>query len=140
MLKKLSLLGSVVLLSACDNTSTDIPDPSPEQAKAAEVAYVDLRDGKYDDFLAHLAPELQTYFKENEKTMKKFSREIPKDDYKSKTLMVKTIEEGTDSKGQYKVSYEIAYPKNLVQYDVSFDQPNGQAEIKNFNIRVYGGR
>lgn len=140
MQKTLCLLGSAFLLSACNGSGDDIPDPSPEQAKAAEVAYIDLRDGKYDDFLAHLAPELQSYFKENEKTMKKFSREIPKDDYKSKTLMVKKIDEGSDATGQYKVSYEIAYPKNLVQYDVSFDQPNGRAEIQNFNIRVYGGR
>jgi hypothetical protein len=36
------------------------------------------------------------------------------------------------------VSYEIAYPKNLVQYDVSFDQPNGSTKIRNFNIQVFG--
>jgi len=81
---------------------------------------------------------LQTQFKDNEKLMKRFSRSIPQGEYKSKTLMTKEIEEATNQPGQYKVSYEIAYPENLVQYDVSFDKPNGSNKIRNFNIQVFG--
>jgi len=81
---------------------------------------------------------LQTQFKDNEKLMKRFSRSIPQGEYKSKTLMTKEIEEATNQLGQYKVSYEIAYPENLVQYDVSFDKPNGSNKIRNFNIQVFG--
>ena len=139
MQSKLWLLTSVLALSACDNSMKDIPDPSAAQAQAAEVAYNDLRDGKFEDFLAHLEPELQTHFKENEKIMKKFSHQIPKGEYKSKTLLIKQVQESTAEPSQFKVSYEIAYPKNLVQYDVSFDKPNGNTKIRNFNIQVFGG-
>lgn len=139
MQKRIWLLTTVLALAACDRNIKEIPDPSPAQTKAAEVAYDDLRDGKFEDFLAHLEPELQAHFKENEKIMKKFSHQIPKGQYKSKTLLIKKIEESTAAPSQYKVSYEIAYPKNLVQYDVSFDQPNGSTKIRNFNIQVFGG-
>ena len=135
---KIWLLTSVLALTAC-GSNNDVADPSAEQAKAAEIAYNDLRDGKFDEFLGHLEPELQSHFKENEKIMKKFSHQIPKGDYKSKTLLIKKIEEDTSKSKQFKVSYEIAYPKNLVQYDVSFDQPNGSTQIRNFNIQVFGG-
>ena len=131
------LLAAAVALSGC-NSMDNIPNPSPEQEQAAQLAYEDLRDGKYDEFLDHLEPQLQTQFKDNEKLMKRFSRSIPKGEYKSKTLMTKQIEEATNQPGQYKISYEIAYPNNLVQYDVSFDQPNGSNKIRNFNIQVFG--
>lgn len=137
MKTKLMLLASAVALSGC-NSMDNIPDPSPEQEKAARLAYEDLRDGKYDEFLDHLEPQLQTQFKDNEKLMKRFSRSIPQGEYKSKTLMTKEIEEATNQLGQYKVSYEIVYPENLVQYDVSFDKPNGSNKIRNFNIQVFG--
>src|SRR5690606_36650222 len=112
--------------------------PSPEQEQAAQLAYEDLRDGKYDEFLEQLEPQLQTQYKDNEKLMKLFSRSIPKGAYKSKTLMTKQIEEAANQPGQYNISYEIAYPNNLVQYDVSFDQPNGSNKIRNINIQVFG--
>ena len=70
--------------------------------------------------------------------MKRFSRWIPQGEYKSKSLRTKQIEEATNQPSQYKVSYEIAYPNNLVQYDVSFDKPNGSDKIRNFNIQVFG--
>ena len=110
-------------------------DPSLEQTTAAEVAYQDLRKGHFDEFLNHLDPKLQSHFQENPKLMQKFSRVIPQGDYKSKTLMVKSF----DQRSEFKVSYEIAYPGNLVQYDVSFDKPNGSTKIHNLNIRVFGG-
>ncbi|MCO8060558.1 DUF3887 domain-containing protein [Acinetobacter lwoffii] len=137
MKTKLMLLAAAVALSGC-NSMDNIPNPSPEQEKAAQLAYEDLRDGKYDEFLDQLEPQLQTQFKDNEKLMKRFSRSIPQGEYKSKTLMTKEIEEATNQPGQYKVSYEISYPENLVQYDVSFDKPNGSNKIRNFNIQVFG--
>lgn len=137
MKTKLMLLTAVLALTGC-NSMENIPNPSPEQEKAAQLAYEDLRDGKYDEFLDQLEPQLQAYFKDNEKLMKRFSRSIPQGAYKSKTLMTKQIEEATNQPSQYKVSYEIAYPNNLVQYDVSFDKPNGSPKIRNFNIQVFG--
>ncbi|MGE8537964.1 MAG: DUF3887 domain-containing protein [Acinetobacter sp.] len=138
MKTKFMLLAATVALSGCNSTD-NIPNPSPEQEKAAQLAYDDLRDGKYEEFLDQLEPQLQTQFKDNEKLMKRFSRSIPQGEYKSKTLMTKQIEEATATQpGQYKISYEIAHPNNLVQYDVSFDQPNGSNKIRNFNIQVFG--
>jgi hypothetical protein len=125
---------SSMLLMGCDQ-ATSVADPSLEQTKAAEVAYQDLRKGHFDAFLNHLDPKLQAHFQENPKLMQKFSRVIPQGDYKSKTLMVKSF----DQRSEFKVSYEIAYPGNLVQYDVSFDKPNGSTKIHNLNIRVFGG-
>lgn len=138
MKSKLMLCGSAVLLSACGAQSDDIPNPSTVQEQAATSAYTDLRDGEYDKFLAHLEPELQRYFQDNQKVMRKFSHAIPKEAYKSKTLMVKQLDENAAKGSEFKVSYEIAYPQNLVQYDVSFDRPNGSTQIKNLNIRVFG--
>ena len=137
MKTKLMLLAAAVALTGC-NSMDNIPNPRPEQEKAAQLAYEDLRDGKYEEFLDQLEPQLQTQFKDNEKLMKRFSRTMPQGEYKSKTLMTKEIEEATNQPGQYKVSYEIAYPENLVQYDVSFDKPNGSNKIRNFNIQVFG--
>lgn len=140
MQTKLWCLASVIALNGCSNNNMkDVPNPSVAQEQAAETAYADLRDGKFDDFLNHLEPELQTHFQDNAKIMKKFSHQIPKGEYKSKTIMIKEIQESTDQPNQYRVSYEISYPKNLVQYDVSFDKPNGSSKIRNFNIQVFGG-
>ena len=88
--------------------------------------------------MTHLEPELQQYFQENQRVMKKFTSAIPKDTECSRTLMTKKIEQQANHSQQYKVSYEIAYPENLVQYDVSFDKPNGSNKIRNFNIQVFG--
>lgn len=138
MQTKLIFLAAAVALSGCNNSMDKIPNPGPEQEQAAQAAYEDLRDGKYDEFLAHLEPRLQAEFKNNEKLMKRFSRSIPQGEYKSKTLMRKDIKENAGQLSEYKVSYEIAYPNNLVQYDVSFDQPKGSSKIRNLNIQVFG--
>ena len=130
-------LGSAFVLSACGLEQSTVADPSPAQVHAADVAYQDLRDGKFDAFLAQITPELQQQFQDNPKVMKKFSHSIPQGEYKSKTLMVKNVVANAQG-SEFKVSYEIAYPNNLVQYDVSFDAPNGSDKIQNFNIRVFG--
>ena len=58
--------------------------------------------------------------------------------------MTKKIEQQANQGKQYKISYEIAYPKNLVQYDVSFDAvansatTTQQPKIRNLNIQVFG--
>ena len=52
---KLMLLAVALALSGC-NSMENIPNPSPEQEKAAQLAYEDLRDGKYDEFLDQLEP------------------------------------------------------------------------------------
>ena len=137
MKTKLMSLAGLALLAGC-STTEQVADPSTAQTQAAEIAYNDLRDGNYEEFLSYLDPKLQQYFQENQKTMKKFSHSIPEGEYKSKTLMVKTFVEKSGQPSEYKVSYEIAYPNNLVQYDVSFDKPNGSSKIQNFYIRVYG--
>ena len=111
----------------------DLPDPNAAQVQAADAAYQDLSQRDFEGFIEHLDPALQTYFAENPKVLRKFASSIPKDQIKSKTLMSKQMQSETE----YKVSYEIAYPKNLVQYDVSFDQPNGSAKINNINIQVF---
>ena len=82
----------------------------------------------------YLDPKLQAHFEQNPKILKKFATAIPKDVIKSKTLMTKRME----NPQEYTVSYEISYPKNLVQYDVSFNQPNGSTKINNINIQVFG--
>lgn len=138
MKTKLMLLAGLTLLAGCGQNSDQVPNPSAAQEQAAEDAYSDLRDRKYDEFLSHLDPELKQYFQENQKTMRQFSYAIPEGEYKSKTLMVKKFEQPSGKPSEYKVSYEIAYPGNLVQYDVSFDKPNGSSTIQNFYIRVYG--
>ena len=94
--------------------------------------------------MTHLEPELQQYFQENQRVMKKFTSAIPKDTERSRTLMIKKIEQQANHSQQYKVSYEIAYHKNLVQYDVSFDEgtnaltATNQPKIRNLNIQVFG--
>lgn len=134
MKSKLLLIGSICSLLGCQQTQP-VADPSAAQQQSAHSAYIDLRDGKFDAFMQHLEPELQTHFQSNEKLMRKFSKAIPEGEYKSHTLMTKQVDEAGK---QYKVSYEYAYPKNLVQYDVSFDQAGGSTKIRNLNIQVFG--
>ena len=85
MKTKLMSLAGLALLAGC-STNEQVADPSTAQTQAAEIAYNDLRDGKYEEFLSYLDPKLQQYFQENQKTMKKFSHSIPEGEYKSKTL------------------------------------------------------
>ncbi|QOW53455.1 MULTISPECIES: DUF3887 domain-containing protein [Acinetobacter] len=133
---------SVLALAGCDQLGQKvmdaIPNPSPQQEQVAQAAYDNLRDGEFEQFLNHLEPELKSHFQDNQKVMKRFAKVIPKGEYKSRTLMTKSIETGSNQPGQYKISYEYAYLKNLVQYDVSFDQPGGSSKIRNLNIQVFG--
>ena len=81
-----TLLKCVVLATIILSTAalvilrTSIQSEKSQQAQlqeqAAQLAYEDLRDGKYDEFLDQLEPQLQTQFKDNEKLMKRFSRSI----------------------------------------------------------------
>lgn len=130
---QLLALSTALALLGCGQQQ-DLPDPSAEQVQAADAAYQDLSQRDFEKFVQHLDPKLQVYFEENPKVLKKFASAIPKDSMKSKTIMKKTMQ----SAAEYKVSYEIAYPKNLVQYDVSFDKPQGSPKINNINIQVFG--
>lgn len=138
MKMKVILCASMFSMFGCQPKDQNLADPTLVQEQAAQVAYDDLRARDFDGFLKHVDPELQMYFHENPKLLKKFAQSIPQDQMKSKTLMRKSMEQDKNKQTQYKVSYEIAYPDNLVQYDVSFDQPNGSAQIRNINIQVFG--
>ena len=130
---KLWAISSLVGLVGCAEQQ-NLADPSAAQVQAAEAAYQDLSARNFEQFMQHLDPKLQAYFQENPRVLKKFASAIPKEHIKSKALMSKRMQ----SEAEYKVSYEIAYPKNLVQYDVSFDRPNGSTQINNINIQVFG--
>lgn len=127
------LCATVVALVGCSKPQ-DLPDPSTAQAQTAEMAYQQLSQRNFEQFMQYLDPKLQAHFEQNPKILKKFATAIPKDVIKSKTLMTKRME----NPQEYTVSYEISYPKNLVQYDVSFNQPNGSTKINNINIQVFG--
>lgn len=132
MKTQLLACGAVLALAGCGQQ--DLADPSPAQAQAAEAAYQDLSQRDFEKFVQHLDPKLQAHFTENPKLLKKFASSIPKETIKYKKIMSKSM----PNAGEYKVSYEIAYPKNLVQYDVSFDKPSGSEKITNINIQVFG--
>ncbi len=146
MKKKVALIFAATMLSlvGCKQSQDQVPEPTAAQQQVAFAAYDQLRDGEYEQFLTHLEPELQQYFQDNQRVMKKFSKSIPKDAERSRTLMTKKIEQQANQSKQYKISYEIAYPKNLVQYDVSFDAvansatTTQQPKIRNLNIQVFG--
>ena len=53
-------------------------------------------------------------------------------------IVSKKIEKSTDKPSLYTVTYEYSYDKNLVQYDVSFDKPNGSTKIRKLNVAVFG--
>lgn len=138
------ICATILSLAGCGQVQDNVPEPTEAQQQVAFSAYTDLQKGQYEQFLSHLEPELQQYFQENQRVMKKFTSAIPKDTERSRTLMIKKIEHQANHSQQYKVSYEIAYPKNLVQYDVSFDEginaltAKNQPKIRNLNIQVFG--
>ena len=78
------------------------------------------------------------YFIKNQKQMLKFSKALPKEDYRSKKIVAKRIEKDSSKPSLYKVTYEYAYDNNLVQYDVSFDKPNGSTLIRNLDVQIFG--
>ena len=137
------LLGCVIALSGCDQIGQKalnaIPDPSVEQTEVAQAAYDQLREGNFDKLYTYFEPELKAKFEQNEKELRKFARGIPKQDYSRKNIVAKHIEKSTEKPSLYTVTYEYGYTnKNLVQYDVSFDKPEGSNKIRDFNISVFG--
>lgn len=139
-----AICATILGLAGCSRVQDNVPEPTAAQQQVAFAAYTELKEGQYEQFLTHLEPELQQYFQDNQRVMKKFSSAIPKDAERSRTLMTKKIEQQANHRQHYKVSYEIAYPKNLVQYDVSFDEgtnaltATNQPKIRNLNIQVFG--
>ena len=129
-------LASMIALVGCSGTS--LPDPSEQQALVAQKAYDDLRLEKFDDLMNHLEPELQHYFKNNERELHKFSRNLPKVDYRTRKIVAKNQQEDSAKPSKYTVTYEYGYEKNLVQYDVSFDKASGSSKIRDLNVSVFG--
>lgn len=143
MLKRnYALLASVLALSGCDKLGQQamnaLPDPSASQAQAAQGAYDDLRAQNFDQLMTRLEPELQAKFDGNEKQMHKFARGLPKAEYKTKKIVAKNMVKSTGQPSKYTVTYEYAYEKNLVQYDVSFDQAGGSDKIRDLSVSVFG--
>jgi len=60
---KYAVLASVLALGGCDQfgkkAMDSLPDPSPQQAQAAQEAYDDLREQNFEQLMAHLEPELK---------------------------------------------------------------------------------
>lgn len=138
MKMKYAVMFSMLALAGCSGES-NLPDPSAAQAQAAQQAYDDIREQKFDALMLQLEPELQNYFNQNQRELRKFSRNLPKVDYKTKKIVSKNLHEATDKqKARYTVTYEYAYDKNLIQYDVSFDQADGSSKIRDLNVSVFG--
>lgn len=139
---KYAVLASVLTLAGCDKigqtAAKAVPDPSPQQEQAAQAAYDDLRAQNFDQLMMRLEPELQTRFSGNEKEMHKFARRLPKENYKTKKIVSKNIEKASNQPSKYTVTYEYGYAKNLVQYDVSFDQAGGSTQIRDLKVSVFG--
>ena len=58
--------------------------------------------------------------------------------YKTKKIVAKNIVKATKQPSKYTVTYEYAYDKNLVQYDVSFDKAGGSNQIRDLSVAVFG--
>lgn len=136
MKMKYAAIASLAALAGC--SGTPLPDPSEQQTQAAQQAYDDLRLQKFDDLMVHLEPELQDYFKNNERELHKFSRNLPKADYRTRKIVAKNQQEDSTKLSKYTVTYEYGYEKNLVQYDVSFDKAGGSSKIRDLNVSVFG--
>ena len=137
---KYALWASLLALGGCEKLSqgTDIPEPSTEQSQVAQQAYDDLRSQNFDHLMKNFEPELQARYKGNEKAMQKFARGLPQENYKTKKIVSKKFLNEPNQASKYTVTYEYAYDKNLVQYDVSFDKPNGSAKIRDISVSVFG--
>ncbi|WOE31475.1 MULTISPECIES: DUF3887 domain-containing protein [unclassified Acinetobacter] len=130
-----------VLLTACDQINQytqSVPDPSPEQARVAQIAYDHLTRAEFEQLTENFAPELKTKFAQNNKVLKKFAQDLPQQAYQSKKIVAKHLDHSKTHPARYTVSYEYAYPKNLVQYDVSFDPADHQNKIRDINIQIFG--
>jgi hypothetical protein len=142
MKMKLVALSAVMFLASCDQIGkqalNSLPDPSQEQEAAAQTAYDHLRHAEFDALAENFSPALNAKFNANGKELKRFAKQLPKEDYKSKKIVSKHIADGTNQPSEYTVSYEYGYPKNLVQYDVSFDKAGGSSKIQDINIQIFG--
>ncbi len=83
------ICATIFSLAGCGQVQDNVPEPTAAQQQVAFSAYTDLQKGQYEQFLSHLEPELQQYFQENQRVMKKFTSAIPKDAERSRTLMIK---------------------------------------------------
>ncbi|MGQ9372429.1 DUF3887 domain-containing protein [Acinetobacter tandoii] len=140
MKMKYAILASVLAFSGCDKLGqqANIPDPSPQQVQAAQEAYDDLRAQNFDQLMTHFEPELQARYQGNQKDMQKFARGLPQENYKTKKIVSKKLLNESNQPSKYTVTYEYAYDKNLVQYDVSFDKPDGSSKIRDISVSVFG--
>lgn len=139
---KLLALTSVLFLASCDEIGKKamdaLPNPSPEQEQVAQITYDHLRHSEFDLLTENFEPELKEKFENNGKEFKKFAHALPKEEYKTKKIVAKNIQKSTEKPSTYTVSYEYAYPKNLVQYDVSFDKAGGSTKIRDINVQIFG--
>ena len=143
MKMKLVALSAVMFLASCDQIGkqalNSVPDPSPEQEQVAQAVFNHLRYAEFDALTENFTPELQAKVSEkNNKKLKKLAKSLPQVDYKTKKIVSKHFTEAEGKPSEYKVSYEYAYPDNLVQYDVSFDKAGGSTKIHDINIQIFG--
>ena len=88
-----AICATILGLAGCSRVQDNVPEPTAAQQQVAFAAYTELKEGQYEQFLTHLEPELQQYFQDNQRVMKKFSSAIPEDAERSRTLMTKKIEQ-----------------------------------------------
>ncbi len=138
MKMKYAILASVMVFSGCELGQEKIPDPSAEQAQVAQEAYDNLRTQNFDQLMTHFEPELQARYQGNQKGMQKFARGLPQEHYKTKKIVSKKLHNEANQPSKYTVTYEYGYDKNLVQYDVSFDKPNGSSKIRDISVSIFG--
>ena len=142
MKMKLVALSAVMFLASCDQIGKQalnaVPDPSKEQEQVAQTAYDHLRHSEFDQLTENFSPELKLKLDANSKELKKFAKGLPKENYKFKKIVSKHFEEGINKPSKYTISYEYSYPKNLVQYDISFDKAGGSTKIQDINVQIFG--
>ena len=141
MKAKLLCFSVMLALAGCElgQNQDAIPNPSPEQEKAAQQAYEAFKQADFDKLYRYFEPELKADFMQHENDMRKFAKTIPQQAITNQKIVSKKIETETDKPSLYKVSYEYAYGnKNLVQYDVGFDQAGGSTKIRAFDVKVFG--
>ena len=140
---KALILSSMFALAGCDkigqNAQDALPNPSAAQEQAAEQAYAAFKSTDFEQLYTYFEPELKADFIVHEHEMRKFAKSIPQQEITNKKIAAKYIEKSSDKPSLYLVSYEYAYGnKNLVQYDVGFDQAGGSDKIRKFDVKVFG--
>ncbi len=139
-----AICATIFSLAGCGQVQDNVPEPTAAQQQVAFSAYTDLQKGQYEQFLTHLEPELQQYFQDNQRVMKKFTSAIPKDAERSRTLMIKKLSSKPITVSNTKSAMKLPILKTWMQYDVSFDEgtnaltATNQPKIRNLNIQVFG--